>query len=111
MRKATFWIDEDGEFEGYHDPENKWNGHAVPYFTKETAEKVLETIAKEYRLNPDVKPSEQFYWGFNSHDNYFLYANAYGEGSEYVYPIQYEGQDLYCIGGYEWAWGWSNESI
>ena len=64
-KEGVFYLELDYElefFEGYTNGE-KWNGWSVPYFTKEQAIKVYNTLKNKYDFIAKIK----------QHDNGFFY--------------------------------------
>ncbi len=85
---ATFTIDGENKYKGYHNPDIFWNGFAVPYFDKETTLKILEDagLAYEVRGRYIFTDDEKYYCNKGQH------------------TTQIKVACLYSIGGMEWAW-------
>ena len=107
MRKSKFGIDTyEGEFVGYTTG-YLWNGWATPYFTKEVADKILETQNKAY-IDCGMD-KDGCYAVYNAEkDQYEFYEPEYYDG-----PYTVEGEDfetvdgklhLYGIGTACWIW-------
>lgn len=86
MKQATFAINE-RQYRGWHNPEVRWNGFAVPWFTRATSAAILAEQEIPYRHEGQT---------FYTLDPYNLVTEYGGES--------YGGEILYSIGGYEWAW-------
>ena len=53
-KKAYFNIDNGDYYEGYHIPENRWNGWATPKFEKNIADLIAHNFStKDYKINYD----------------------------------------------------------
>lgn len=92
-RKALFEIDGwDVAFEGYSFYE-RWNGWAVPYFTKEVADKLAIKLTNQGEHT--VYDEER--------DAYIVTFDELEEPE--VFPAEdIDGMKLYSIGGCSWCW-------
>lgn len=91
-------------YNGYFDPTNLWNGFAVPFFTRETAAKILADLAIDLKADIEKGNFYEYMWGFNEVDKYFLYTDWCYTGTNFVKVNIIDGMELYCIGGMEWTW-------
>lgn len=97
-----FQIEDDTIYQGFHDPEARWNGWAMPYFTRKTA----NAIVAEIPAFEDGKP-----YGYFEGDICFIWD--YGlEDYESYKPTSLEGVDelVYGIGAGSWVWDSVEES-
>ena len=97
-----FQIEDDTIYRGFHDPEARWNGWAMPYFTRKTA----NAIVAEIPAFEDGKP-----YGYFEGDICFIWD--YGlEDYESYKPTSLEGVDelVYGIGAGSWVWDSVEES-
>ncbi len=94
MKKTVFSIDGSGAFVGVHNPDNTWNGWAIPYFTKEEAIRFLEFF----------QDSEYWKYSYDADtDTFRLIEIANDDVTEWT-GEQIDGQTLYCIGGQYLVW-------
>lgn len=106
--KAYFSCNDENIYEGYYFDNMSWNGWKVPFFTKETVDKIAENLQDEFY---ELK--------YNSSKNeYILIDKAYididnpsQDPKEYseIYSsdtLIYEGEEIqvYAIGGFFFAW-------
>jgi len=83
-------------YEGYHDPEIRWNGFATPEFTKDVATKILEEAKYKYRFD-----GENLFATFEEED---------GEQEIPVLKRTIDGKkvNMYGVGSFEWVWEVAN---
>tara|TARA_R110002126_G_scaffold27857_1_gene93297 strand:+ start:192 stop:422 length:231 start_codon:yes stop_codon:yes gene_type:complete len=48
FKKATFFLGDQIEAVGIYNPSHNWNGFAVPFFDKETAAQLCQTLETEF---------------------------------------------------------------
>ena len=87
-RKAKFNIEDGPEFIGYTDGAN-WNGWAMPYFTRDVAEKVLEAYPGDEADDEDAYRN----YSFPEEDSLIIVNPDNGK------PIQ-----VWPIGSGAWCW-------
>lgn len=99
IEKAYFNIDSSKDYyEGYHNPEFRWNGWATPYFTKDVANKILENMSiNDCKISYD-KDNNQYIVIFNNDDE-----------QKEIYEMEIintdEGKkEVYAIGSCSWVW-------
>ena len=112
--KATFGLPcEDEVFEGFHDPEIRWNGYACPLFTFEVAEQVAAVVTRSFATNPDAEvvvynPDTDVFVEYLAGYNHPRTGDGAEDGGpspcETFEPMRMAGQKLYSIGGFEWCW-------
>ena len=99
LKKSYFNLDICNEYyEGYHDPSYRWNGWAVPCFTKEIAEKIIQNI-----FTDDCECSKVTY---DKGKNEYV---AIIDGEEEIYEMNTINTDeginqVYFIGAGYWRW-------
>jgi hypothetical protein len=97
-----FRIEDDKIYQGFHDPEARWNGWAMPYFTRTTANAIVSDL-------PELEDGKPY--GYFEGDVCFIYD--YGlEDYESYKPTSLEGVDelVYGIGAGSWVWDSVEES-
>ena len=97
-----FQIEDDTIYQGFHDPEARWNGWAMPYFTRKTANAIVAEI-------PELEDGKPY--GYFEGDVCFVWD--YGlEDYESYKPTALEGVDelVYGIGAGAWVWDSVEES-
>lgn len=100
LRKARFTLDgmtdTIGVFEGYTfiSEKNRWNGWAIPYFTKEVADKIAESMME--RSNDVVKYRKDL--------NGYLAVLEGSSDLEQFSAETIDGMELYSLGGGSWVW-------
>lgn len=97
-----FQIDDGVIYEGFHDPDARWNGWAMPYFTREVA----NLVASEIPQLEDKSPYAYF-------EGDTCYVWDYGlEEYEAYEPTTLEGVDelVYGIGAGSWIWDNASDS-
>jgi hypothetical protein len=80
--KATFTIDDIETFDGWHDPDVRWNGFACPLFERDEADRVAQAFGLLYAESDD----------------------AYSDETDAYVGTQREGVHLYAIGAHGWTW-------
>lgn len=102
VEKAYFNIDTSNEFyEGYHNPNIRWNGWAMPYFVKEIADIIIQKISvpKDLEISYDDK-----------NDNYIAKVYADGKVDEInifkksIIDTPDGKKEVYAIGSGYWVW-------
>lgn len=97
-----FQIEDDTIYQGFHDPEARWNGWAMPYFTRKTANAMVSEL-------PELEDGKPY--GYFEGDICFIWD--YGlEDYESYKPTTLEGVDelVYGIGAGSWVWDYVEES-
>lgn len=97
-----FQIEDDKIYQGFHDPEARWNGWAMPYFTRKTANAMVRDL-------PELEDGKPY--GYFEGDVCFIYD--YGlEDYESYKPTALEGVEelVYGIGAGSWVWDSVEES-
>ena len=106
LKPSTVSFDEGPDFPCYLSP-NTWNGWAMPYFTKEQADKVTEWTnsrgsgeVMKYDAEKDAFTVSGIIW-----------SDDPDEEPEVWEAIEHEGQKLYGIGAGSWTWNypWEDE--
>ena len=99
LKKSYFSIDIcDEYYEGYHNPNFRWNGWAVPYFTKEVADIIKNNMSSDDLEITYDKEKDQYVAIFN---------NNIEEKEVYEKEIidMPEGKiEVYPIGAGSWIW-------
>ncbi len=80
--KAQFTIDSVDAYEGWHDPDIRWNGFACPLFERTEADRIAEAFGLRYATVED----------------------AYHDQTDAYTCTQRDGLDLYAIGAHGWTW-------
>lgn len=95
--KSYFSIDIYNEYyEGYHNPEYRWNGWAAPYFTKEIADKIMQNMSSnDCRITYDKEKNQ--------------YVVIFNDEQEEIYNMEIINTDegkkqVYSIGSCSWTW-------
>lgn len=96
--KSYFNIDGNNYYVGYHNQEYRWNGWAVPCFTKEVADKIMQNMS-----NDDCKIT------YNEDENKYIVILNNDEEEKEICEMETintnEGEkQVYCIGGCSWIW-------
>lgn len=97
-----FQIEDDIIYQGFHDPEARWNGWAMPYFTRKTANAIVSDL-------PELEDGKPY--GYFEGDVCYIWD--YGlEDYESYKPTTLEGVDelVYGIGAGSWVWDSVEES-
>ena len=95
LRKTWFQIDGlEGKFEGYTKGQF-WNGWAVPYFTNEVADEIMEAMSNDTNNVVQYHPRL---------DAYLVYLEGSDEIEEYPACEEIDDEALYSIGGGSWTW-------
>lgn len=99
--KALFAIDArtpDDVFEGWHDPEDHWNGFGVPSFDRDNALKVIAWVA-DYE-DSEASPRTTFRWD----DGNLIMTETYDDEEQYEQHIGPDAHGRYWIGASSWTW-------
>jgi hypothetical protein len=88
----------DDVFEGWHDPDNDWNGFATPSFDRTNATKVIAWVTQAEGDWAD--PTTTFRWD----DDVLLMTETHSPGEKYVTRIEPDDHGRYPIGAYSWTW-------
>lgn len=112
--RGEFAWDVKPSYPGYYDPTMRWNGFAVPGFTRAVADRVMRWNQRMYRK--DSEAVERVRW--SAKQDAYLIDNpvAYpGEPPEVVEGVDRSTVDgpkhLYFIGGMAWTWFALNEGL
>ena len=105
MKNATFIIDDWLAAEGIHDPDRRWNGWAVPFFTLEEVQKIAETV------NASIDPNDTWEKITVQDGKVFSEYNGGDESEiEEVASIDFEGKKYFGVGATSWVWDvWEEE--
>ena len=99
---AYFSVDTDNAyFKGYHNPKNRWNGWAMPYFTKDVAMEIAQRYSSDetgYSITYDEQKDVFVMEDENYEDEYIE------EIPKYTYGTPDGTKDLYPIGAGCWIW-------
>jgi len=105
MERAVFsWDGEHApQFVGWHFPEERWNGFAVPWFDLETVREIAAATAElgegydvvEIRDDADAPEGVSVWITANPDD---------GHTYETETTTTRDGQTLYAVGGWCWTW-------
>lgn len=102
LQRAKFVIDDGTQYEGWHDPRQRWNGWACPYFTKATTDTIVEWV------NREDASDLRFHWDGDILVEEMLGAEEPDQWAEVgrMGPISMPGisEPLYTIGAYSWVW-------
>lgn len=71
-----------------------WNGFECPFFTKEVADNILESV------NNYGDTISMFY---NSEEDVYIYFEE-GQENERFSATEIEGKKYYAIGAFSWTW-------
>lgn len=98
FNQATFSLDGEGAFNGYHDISEHWNGWACPYFDRSTAVAVLEWL----------KESSPETWEYKHHESEDVFElidimDGDTEGIRYK-GVEINGVTMYPIGSWYLCW-------
>ena len=101
MKKALFTIDGWITAEGIHDPERRWNGWAVPFFSLEEVDRIAKVV--------DAKHNPAEHWETIVIRGGKVFSEYYGfeedeDTSEEVGTIEHEGVTYYGVGATSWVW-------
>lgn len=112
-KKAYFSCDDENIYEGYYFDNMSWNGWKVPFFTKETVDKIAENLQDEfYELEYDSSKKEYILIDkvYMDIDNPSQDPKEYSETYS-ADTLIYEGQEIqvYAIGGFLFAWDLCND--
>ena len=101
-------------YEGYHDPNARWNGFAIPFFTERAALQIVSDQNQYLMKHPEsfhemerITAEQDTYgrWHFTNH-----WTDTDGkEQSEPVFRIQHQNEFLHSIGGMSWVWDESED--
>ena len=102
MNKATFTLDGEGSFVGYHEPDVRWNGWACPFFPIES---VREIAALTAQMAAEM-PEEDFdVIEVDDDGRVFYTSRECGRVEERpCFEQAHRGQALYAIGAGGWCW-------
>lgn len=93
--KAYFTIDSFHKyFEGYHIPNQRWNGWAMPYFEKEVADKV---ILETHSINIKYEEEKERYFVVEE-DGFSYYID------KEIIDTEDGEKEVYGIGSGSWIW-------
>lgn len=111
--KAYFSCDDENIYEGYYFDNMSWNGWKVPFFTKETVDKIAENLQDEfYELKYDSSKKEYILIDkvYMDIDNPSQDPKEYSETYS-ADTLIYEGKEIqvYAIGGFFFAWDLCND--
>jgi hypothetical protein len=107
LQAAKFVIDDVdlGVFEGFHDPGERWNGFACPYFTSEVVDEIAQTLAAGL-------------WGSEAgaltrEGSDVVYVDpSYDDERQAIPMVVIDGRELWAVGSWGWVWSaWSDEDI
>src|SRR5579859_4552222 len=80
--RSSFTIDAVEAFEGWYDPDVRWNGFACPLFEREEADRVASAFGLRYAEADD----------------------AYSDDTDMYVGTERQGLHLYAIGAQGWTW-------
>lgn len=100
MERALFTIDGETDFEGWHDPTERWNGFACPRFPLDTVARIAEWLRAE---NARGEAQEEIVVDGDRVVVRWLDGEDEGEG-EALAPVLVDGTPLYPVGSYGWTW-------
>ena len=106
MEKATFTIDGWVTAEGIHNPQQTWNGFAVPFFTLEEVAKIAKAVDEE------CNPMEQWESVAIRAGKVFTEYHGFEEDedtTEEVATVEHEGVTYYGVGAMSWCWSSDEE--
>lgn len=97
--KTTFALAGEGEFEGWHDPDYRWNGFAVPFFPMDEVERIAELVQ---RMNSTDQPS----WVLPLAHGLVVVRETDVDGSTYDTdcPTEVFGDEIGYLVGDGWCW-------
>jgi len=101
----VFYIDDLIEVIGMHDPRDRWNGFAIPYFTAGAVRDIMRQIERAQR---DID-SEAFSVAIEERAEGFFWKDLDesdgAAGWQRIFPaLTIDGIDYYDIGGRGWVW-------
>lgn len=71
-----------------------WNGFECPYFTKEVADKIMESVNKY---------GDTISMSYDKEEDAYIYFEE-GHENERFPSMEVEGQKYYAIGAFSWTW-------
>lgn len=96
LKKLFINTPDDGLYEGWVDPNDRWNGFQQPYFTYEQAMAVVDNFDQ---INPDETLEYD-----EAEDKFVVIDNAYGDILEEYSAVIEGGEVYYPIGYGLWIW-------
>lgn len=103
LQKAYFRIDDSKFYEGWHNPQHRWNGWACPWFSKET---LLEIAADIALILDDNPTSDSVVFGWFETDGYDPNTDKledYNVVHDRITPEHHIPHTfIYCIDGICW---------
>jgi hypothetical protein len=95
MTKSTFTIYDaiSGNYEGFHNPTNLWNGWNNPCFNKETTIEILDQL---------VSTEEDIFLQYTFDGDNLVITDDYEPYT--IEPTIINGVNYYSIGNFEWCW-------
>lgn len=105
MQKALFTIDGWLTAGGIHNPERRWNGWAVPFFSLEEAQQIAETV------NAGIDTNDTWERITIKDGKVFSEYNGGGDSEiEEVPSVDFEGKKYFGLGATSWCWDvWEEE--
>ena len=101
MERAVFSWDGDNApgFDGWHKPEERWNGFACPYFDLDTVRAIAFAAAELADDEPDA------YDVVEIRDDGTVWVTSTSDVEPYEVPTtEHGGQTLYGVGAWCWTW-------
>lgn len=101
-------------YEGYHNPEARWNGWAIPYFTEKAALQIVQDQTQYIMEHPEDFHEMERITAHQDTDGKWTFFSEWTllDGStetEPVISIQHNGETLHSIGGMSWVWDESED--
>lgn len=100
--RATFALDDLGEWQGVHNPETRWNGFACPLFTLETCREIATVV------NDELVHSDEFV-KFDDDRIFTVYVGNGDEEVNEVLPVMVNGVPMFPLGSHGWVWDTTEE--
>jgi len=95
-------------FAGWHDPANRWNGFAVPFFTLDTVRAIAGVVNPWHDSgdSPERIDIDDIgrVWCVST------YCDGDGESRDEVEPVCVDGIDVFPVGGWAWTWEESGDA-
>ena len=106
MERAVFSWDGDNapEFDGWHNPEERWNGFAVPYFELDTVREIASACNAMRADDPDAYDVVEIRDYTEPDKGVSVWVHTDDDAYEVETRTLADGQTVYSVGGWAWTW-------
>lgn len=103
FQKATFTLSGEGNFVGYHDPKDTWNGFANPLFPIDSVRAIVELVKEQNALSTD-EPQDELTIRTYGGVNYVFYKYAEDGTTEQMPSHLVNNEIVFAVMNHAWCW-------